>query len=799
MNILRTNSCIGYATAALLVVGLALSASAISITKGNIYSRNASGVYPDPLSGITYAGSNSYYAVADNGATYGLYTCTINLSEDGKTISSFQIATTNDAVKPSGTSDLEGVAYDPSSGNVWLADESRKTIKEYTADGAVVQTLDIPNVMKNNASNYGFESLTISGDGLTLWTCNEEALTVDGDRSSYSAGTTVRLVKYTRATVRDRFELAAMYPYTTEKWTYQYNYSDKARCGVADLCALPDGSLLVLERELSFSSTSSLSIYLGASILGWKIYHVANPDQATDVKDYASLQDGIWAKEIKTLLASDGDDLTTYGNFEGICLGPRLSNGNLSVLLISDSGDGWSQRRALPLVLSGLNVRTLNFEEPTGYTASIKGSNYRYLNGAQVTVGLTGPGVIDAAYTNNGETVATTLWAMANQSPASGSGATATFTVGGDGTLTWAVATSLAVSPIVANDSFEAYAAGTQGDDIPGWSGEDAEVVETNYATSAGYPMAREAHTKVLKVDGDLTRTYPEIVTNVPQTLEFMLAVRRAAVGSELVAPQATDKIVIVCDSDGRLQVNCKKPGGTTGWVELSSTQYANDDWIRVTLTFDYASNGDGRAFVQIKLGGTACTTGVASPTDPNTAGGGWYELLKVGEKRCVSALVASGACKLDDVILSVEDGQMEPAYIDGVPVVWLDALGLGRDPNQTFSNNGAYTNLAARGYTLGDAFDAGIDLTKDEPFQLTDVRLVEVSGSEGKHIQLTFNGVRDDKALADVYHVYYAETLGGEETPVEGTYTPGDGQTIWVSTSPVNAGRGFYRVTATR
>lgn len=150
-------------------------------------------------------------------------------------------------------------------------------------------------------------------------------------------------------------------------------------------------------------------------------------------------------------------------------------------------------------------------------------------------------------------------------------------------------------------------------------------------------------------------------------------------------------------------------------------------------------------------------------------------------------------------MILSIEEGQAEPTYIDGVPVAWLDALGLGRNPSQTFSSDGDYPNLAARGYKLGDAFDAGIDLTKDEPFQLTDIRLVEVPGSEGKYIQLTFNGVRDDKALADVYHVYYAETLGGEETPVTGTYTPGVGQTIWVSTSPVNVGKGFYRVTATR
>ena len=57
-----------------------------------------------------------------------------------------------------------------------------------------------------------------------------------------------------------------------------------------------------------------------------------------------------------------------------------------------------------------------------------------------------------------------------------------------------------------------------------------------------------------------------------------------------------------------------------------------------------------------MKLDGAECATssGYASPTDL-TAGGSWYELLTVGEKKCVSSLVASGMCKLDDVILTVE------------------------------------------------------------------------------------------------------------------------------------------------
>ena len=763
--------------------------AAVSLTKGTIFNRDSNAIYPDPLSGITYAGGSSYYAVADNGVACGLYPCTITLGSDGKTVSSFAIATTNNVVRLSGTSDLEGVAYDPATGNVWAADESKKTIKEYDpATGAVVQSLTIPPIMTKNASNFGFESLTISGDGLTLWTANEEALTVDGSLSSYADGTVVRLVKYTRATINDKFELAAMYPYKTEKWTCQYDYSNKARCGVADLCALPDGSLLVLERELSFSSTSGFSIFLGASVLGWKVYHIADPTQATDVKDYPSLQDGVWAKEIKTLLASDSDDLTSYGNFEGICLGPRLSNGNLSVLLISDSGDGWSQRRLFPLVLSGLNVRTLNFEEPAGYTASVKGSNYRYLDGAPVSVALSGPGVLNSAYTNNGETVATALWAAPGQSPSAGNGPLAAFTVAGDGTVTWAVATGTAVSAVVGHDSFEAYAGGTLGSAIPGWSGEEAEVVELSYSAAAGYPMDREAHTKVLSVDGDLTRTYSTSETNANQKLEMMVAVHRAPAGEPLSEPDSDCKIILVCDENGRVCLKCVKPDGTQGWVALSSTPYANDDWVRVSFLFDYASNGDGRAFVQVSLDGTPCVTadGVASPAAP-TAGGDWYELLTVGQKR-LSSVTASGMCKLDDLIYTIE--AVAPEFIDGVPVSWLDATGLGRDPSVRLTG----AKLAALGYTLGDAFDAGLNPQDDVPFLLTDIRL-----RADRRLQLTFNGVRNDKPLSEIYHVYFRETPGGEPSEVAGTAVAGEGQTVWTSMAPVGTVRGFYHVEASR
>ena len=798
MNRKCAESNVGRAVVAAVMACLAFMTAAgqVSLTKIGEYSIEVNG-----CGGITYLGDDRYYVVRDHNDdnVAELYPLTITTDLSGGAISYFSFGSPISLV---GNGDTEGIAYDPATGYVWVSDESTPTIKEYlpsmgTHTGRSVALPAIQRTQKR--SNKSLESLTISGDGLTMWSSNEEALQCDGGIASASAGTTVRLMKFTRPTVRDVFTHVGEWAYKTEKCAG----STYAQNGVSGLCALPDGSLLVLERETSVSTYGRCEVYLVPE---------SEFTAAKDISGVTALTNATYSAVSKgmSLVSFRSGDMQNMIVYEGICLGPRLSDGSQAIYLISDGGvsktvdlglftlTAYTVSRLCALKLSGLDVHTVNFTAPAEGTSSIVGSNYRYLANATVNVALEGVQTPPTAYTNNNTILTDVAWTAGGQSPESGSGAAAEFVVANDGTFAWTWSQSLAVSPILANDSFEAYAAGTQGGDISGWSGEEAEVVAETYSTAAGHPMANESHTKVLKVDGDLTRTYPEVVTNAPQKLEFMLAVRRAPSDADMAAPKASDKLVLACDSNGRMHVNCTKPGGETGWVTLSDTQYENDAWIRVTLMFDHMSNNDGKAFAQIKFDGAECSTasGYASPTDL-TAGGSWYELLAVGSKPCISSLVASGMCKLDDVILSVED-LAAPSHIDGVPVAWLDALGLGRDPSQTFPAS-AKPNLAAFGYTLGDAFDAGIDVAKDEPFLLVGIQLVDVTGSEGKHIRLTFNGVRTDKELSEIYKVFYQETLGGEETQVPGMAVAGDGQTVWTSTNPVSAGKGFYRVRAFR
>ena len=291
---------------------------------------------PASLSGITWAGGTNYYAVSDDAFTneVGLYPMTLELASNGLSVVSCTIPSPTNRIQLAKAYDLEAVVFDAANGTVWAADETRHTVKEYR--------LSLPDDLSHTRSNLGIESLTLSTDGKTLWTCTEEALPCDGARSSPTNGTTVRLLKYIRPTAHDDFTLAGSFPYTTDAWCQSHDFRGKGRRGVSGLCALPDGSLLVLERELSFGGSNALTALSTASLF-FAVYRVDPTPGGT-----RSCASGIR----KEKLASGGGSVFSSGNYEGICLGPRLPDGSWSILLVSDAGDGASPPYILPMSLS---------------------------------------------------------------------------------------------------------------------------------------------------------------------------------------------------------------------------------------------------------------------------------------------------------------------------------------------------------------------------------------------------------------------------------------------------------------
>ncbi len=290
---------------------------------------------PGGLSGITWAGGNSYYVVEDSGSR--MYPLTVNLNVSG-TVASTSLGS---SVTLAGSEDIEGVAYDSSSSSLYVSGETDATIKQYNpAGGAAASTVTVPAVFTGYRTNYSLESLAMRSGNLEMWTANEEALANDGPLSSSTAGTVVRLQKFTRATVNDSFTAAGQWAYQTDPHTGTPAIGTP-RSGVSDMCVLPNGKLLVLERELG--GTGALPTFRN------RIYEI-DLDGATDTSAITALDGATYVLAAKTRLWEANFGITD--NFEGMCLGPKLADDSYSMLLISD-GDSPLAKSLYALKITG--------------------------------------------------------------------------------------------------------------------------------------------------------------------------------------------------------------------------------------------------------------------------------------------------------------------------------------------------------------------------------------------------------------------------------------------------------------
>jgi len=288
------------------------------------------------LSGITFSGDTSYYAVGDNGATtiWQVYT-----SLDSATGRIRSTLVTGGISAPGLGTDSEGIALGPDGRNVWVSDEVASTINEFNlATGLKVGSVAVPDIYRpsNVQNNMGLESLTYGLD--KLWTGNEEALKPDGALSTTSAGSWVRIQEFDGAD----FAPATQYAYRTDPIFRMSPFVNVERSGLVDLLALPNGDILALERELGgllphYRTRVYLIDFTGAS----------------DVATVPSLSDGGFTAVGKRLLWQGN---TAFNNFEGITLGPKRSDGSYSLLLVSDNGSGTLGQRqtSFSLILNGV-------------------------------------------------------------------------------------------------------------------------------------------------------------------------------------------------------------------------------------------------------------------------------------------------------------------------------------------------------------------------------------------------------------------------------------------------------------
>ena len=273
---------------------------------------------PGEFSGITHISGNRYAVVDDNLKGGGIVFFSIPVSQDG-TVGRVVTQQADGTANASGKAqDCEGVAYVPSTGTLFVSSENQE-IREFDLSGrATGNALRIPKDMgtAHIQANRGFEALTYNDATGLFWTTTESPL-----KKESFLPRILRLQSFGKdGEPAGRYFYQTGEPLKSSKGTTAYVF------GIPALAALDDGRLLVLEREV-YVPNGGFWDKLSDSFTKTDLYLV------DPVHDTAGILR-------KSLLCSFRTGALDLANFEGMCLGPTLSDGTRTLVLIADSENG---------------------------------------------------------------------------------------------------------------------------------------------------------------------------------------------------------------------------------------------------------------------------------------------------------------------------------------------------------------------------------------------------------------------------------------------------------------------------
>lgn len=248
-------------------------------------------------SGICWLGGNEYAVVSDKSEEDGFFIFEIRVDSVSGDILSAQ----NLGFKTSGTPnrDGEGIAFCPRTNTIFISGEADNYIKEYSMDGRLTgRSIPPTPLFSSLPGNLGLEALSYNDSTRQLWTCNES-----GDIFLQSYG--------------ENLQPEQAIPYSLDSAVAHKAKAQFYAHGIGTICALDDGSLLVLEREF-FVPKKKIG-----SFVNCKLFHFNTTRQSK-----------VLLTEWRTSLSLLRNDIA---NYEGMCLGPTLADGSRVILLVADS------------------------------------------------------------------------------------------------------------------------------------------------------------------------------------------------------------------------------------------------------------------------------------------------------------------------------------------------------------------------------------------------------------------------------------------------------------------------------
>ena len=274
-------------------------------------------------SGIAALGHDRYAVVSDKSAEDGFFVFRLVVDSAGQRITEAE----NLGFRSSGlpNRDMEAICYRPSTNTIFIAGEQDNEVYEYQLDGQRTgRRLLMPEVFKQAGGNLGLESLTYDEHRHLFITTTERPLKDDS------------LLRF--QTFDDQLQPRQQYLYRPDA-----PISRKYYHGVSELCALGDGRLLVLERQIRVPR-----LKIGAKAVV-RIYATTPYDSSTTLPLRKTL-----VAEYTTRLTLTG---RRFANYEALCLvRPGL------LLLMADSQNqfkgvlrDWLQ--LCPILLEGRGER----------------------------------------------------------------------------------------------------------------------------------------------------------------------------------------------------------------------------------------------------------------------------------------------------------------------------------------------------------------------------------------------------------------------------------------------------------
>ena len=299
----------------LCIVSIEMMAQQAVLNKQHSFPQN---VPAGNYSGITWLGDNRYAIVNDKSQTAGFHLMTITLDDvtgDIKEVRADTFMTSQQSNR-----DEEGICYVPQTNTVFVSGEADGRILEYDMSGKLTgRQLHVPEVFGTAYSNGGFEALTYNAATHRFWTTSENTLKADGTKPTIKQKT-ANLLRF--QSFGDDLQPREQYWYMTDSSAVKH-VEGKSTLGVSGLAVLDDGQIIVLEREI-YRKPKNIGSFVNVKL------YVVNPAQqcAGDLLQKQLIT------EFRTKINITN---RSFANYEGICIGPRLKDGRILLLLVADS------------------------------------------------------------------------------------------------------------------------------------------------------------------------------------------------------------------------------------------------------------------------------------------------------------------------------------------------------------------------------------------------------------------------------------------------------------------------------